>query len=96
MILPDVKFSAKELRASIFYMVISGIACLVLAAVTFECEYVSGLCIENIMEMLGILDMNWISIHKNLFMHIIQVLFVITFLVEIKIILTKTTKGWRL
>jgi len=94
--LPDVKFSTEELRKSILYIVIGGAVALVMAAITFEGEYMVGVLVETLFENLGIIEKNWLSIHGTLFLHAIQIIFIITYLIEIKVVISKTTRSWTL
>ena len=78
------------------YTVIGGVAALVLAAVTFEGEYLVGVLVETVFENLGIIEKNWLSVHGTLFLHTIQIIFIITYLIEIKVVIFKTTRRWML
>ena len=69
---------------------------IILAAITFESEYAIGLYIESLLEALGIIKTDWLSMHSNLFLHIIQLIFIISFLIEIKLIISKYTQSWTL
>lgn len=94
--LPDIKFSFKELKNSIFYMVLSVLSLSLIAFITFELEYFTGIELESLMEFLGILKANWIETHSTLFLHSIQVLFLITFFAEVKILISRITRNWTL
>lgn len=94
--LPDVNFSIEELRKSIIYIVIAGIVACVFAAITFEGEYMVGVLIERLFESLGIIGNNWLSLHNALFLHAIQIIFIITYLIELKVVIVKSTRNWLL
>lgn len=93
---PDIKFSFKELKYSIFYMVLSVVSLSLIAFITFELEYFIGLELESFLEFLGVLKNNWIETHGALFLHSIQILFLITFFAEVKIIISRMTRNWTL
>ncbi len=94
--LPDIKFSFKELKYSIFYMVLSVFSLSLIAFITFELEYFTGIELESFLEFLGVLKNNWIETHGALFLHSIQILFLITFFAEVKIIISRMTRNWTL
>lgn len=96
MTLPDINFSIKELEQSLFYMVLNTITGILIAFLTFEGEYFSGRYVEKIFETIGILKMNWMLGHQILFLHIIQLVFIVTFILEIKYIVVKYTQSWKL
>lgn len=93
---PNLKFSFVTFKESLFYMALTMIVGLVFAVITFGSEYYVGLGFENILEFLGVLRSHWLSGHANLFLHIIQILFVVTFFVEVKFIIFKFYKDLKL
>jgi hypothetical protein len=94
--LPDIKFSFNEIKNSILYIVISVVSLLLIAIIKFELEYFTGIEIEALMEFMGVLKNNWIKTHGTLFLHLIQILFIITFLAEVKILIRRLTRNWML
>lgn len=93
---PNFKFSFVALKEAVFYMALSALVGLVIAFVTFESEYYAGIGFERILEFMGILRSHWLAGNNNLFLHTIQILFVITFFIEVKFIIFKFYKDLKL
>ncbi len=92
----DVIFSLREVEKSIILMVLGGISIVLVAGLTFEGEYLTGLTLEKILEFVGVLGENWMVGHHALFLHEIQIVFALTFIIEIFFIISRYMRGWKL
>ncbi|QDE27831.1 hypothetical protein [Paremcibacter congregatus] len=90
------KFSVREIEKGTFLMAAAAVALFILAFVTFEGEYLSGYGIERLLEYAGFLKPNWMADHYDVFLHDIQMLFIVTFLTEVFLLISWYIKGWEL
>ncbi|PCI51533.1 MAG: hypothetical protein COB49_01575 [Alphaproteobacteria bacterium] len=94
--LPDIKFSLREIETASVMMAVNAIALVVLAIATFKSEYIFGGYFENFLEYSGVLNKGWMIHHNGLFLHEIQLLFLVTFCFEMVLIISKYTRKWKL
>jgi len=92
----DVKFSLREVEKYIVWIMVGTIALVVVAILTFEGEYFTGITLEKSLEYFGVLNENWIGSHQTLFLHEVQLIFIISFMFEIHFIISRYMKGWKL
>ena len=92
----DLGFSLREIEKAIFFIVLAAFAVALLAMATFAGEYLSGYGLERLLEFSGVLKKGWMVRHGDLFLHEIQTLFIVTFFVEIILIISRYMRGWKL
>lgn len=92
----DIKFSLREVEKSILLIVAGAIAIVIVAVLTFEGEYFTARSLETLLEYIGFLNDNWVAGHQILFLHQIQLVFIITFILEIRFIISRYMRGWTL
>ncbi len=89
-------FSVSEVNRGAILIALAAMGLFVLAVLTFEGEYLSGTGLERLLEHAGILNENWLAGHQKLFLHEIQIIFMITFVLEIYFIISRYMRGWKL
>ncbi|VAW02023.1 hypothetical protein MNBD_ALPHA01-1827 [hydrothermal vent metagenome] len=89
-------FSVREVIRAASLIALMAMGLFALAALTFGGEYLSGISLESLLEQAGILDIGWMAGHQGLFLHEIQIIFMITFILEIFFIISRYMRGWKL
>ncbi len=89
-------FSVREVTRAASLIALTAMGLFTLSVLTFGGEYLSGVSLENLLEQTGILDKGWMAGHRGLFLHEIQVIFIITFVLEIYFIISRYMRGWKL
>ena len=92
----DITFSVDQVSIALTKISFGAIILFSLAFFTFEGEYLIAFLMEKVFEILGFINGDWIIQHNNIFLHIIQLVFIVTFSLEIKYLISRYMKGWKL
>ncbi|MCF6195294.1 MAG: hypothetical protein L3J50_01225 [Emcibacter sp.] len=92
----DITFSVSGIKRTILMMALGALAVLLVAGLTFEGEYLTFLSFEWLMEYIGLLNKNWLNGHHGLFLHEIQVVFLVTFIFEMFYLMSRYMRDWKL
>jgi hypothetical protein len=91
----DTTFSVRGIKKTILMVALAALAVFLVAALTFEGEYLTFLSFEWLMEYIGILNKNWINGHHGLFLHELQIIFLITFIFEMTFLMSRYMRRWK-
>jgi len=92
----DITFSVRGIKKTILMVALGALAVLLVASLTFEGEYLTFLSFEWLMEYIGLLNQNWLSSHHGLFLHELQIVFLVTFIFEIFYLMSRYMRDWKL
>ncbi|VAV89518.1 hypothetical protein MNBD_ALPHA02-504 [hydrothermal vent metagenome] len=92
----DTSFSVAGIKRTVLMVALGALALLLVASLTFEGEYLTFLSFEWLMEYIGLLNKNWLSGHHGLFLHELQIVFLVTFIFELFYFMSRYMRDWKL